>query len=367
MPLVPGQPHRLLCSGAPIPGSSIDGSRLDDKAAAGHTNKLGPVDPAAVRVAARRAASRWWDPFFVLVIAAIAWLVGLVFLFGVVFVGWRLLGPTAKLGTVSTEFFAPLAAAANFYLALLLVMRSLAKRRGRPLFASYLPSIGIRPVIYAALSGISLTGIYLTGIFGLSLTSFFQNHPLPHEVLPLPQSFGQLVALGLLAVIIAPITEELYWRGLVLDCLQQKMATWVSAAITAVLFSLSHVYFWCSRGSSDGWQRPRSPVSGCSLRSGFSAPVPSALRSQPMPATMQPSSCAYWSSVEPGLAGSRGELANFRPGGPVAARWRAGGGSALNRARCERAARHACRSRRDGRGRARRADRRPARSTDDER
>ena len=257
----------MLCSGAPIPGSSIDGSRLDDKAAAGHTNKLGPVDPAAVRVAARRAAFRWWDPFFVLVIAAIAWLVGLVFLFGVVSVGWLLLDPKAKLGSVSAEFYVPLAAAATFYLALLLVMRSLAKRRGRTLFASYLPSIGIRPVIYAALSGISLTGIYLTGIFGLSLTSFFQNHPMPHEALPLPQSFGQLLAFGLLAIILAPLTEELYWRGLVLDCLQQKMAPRVSAAITALLFSLSHVLFLIQPGIF-GWMATAG-ITGLGLLAAF--------------------------------------------------------------------------------------------------
>jgi len=247
--------------------SSLDGSRLDDRTAAGHANKLGPVDPAAVRVAARRAAFRWWDPFLVLVIAAIAWLVGLVFLFGVVSVGWLLLGPKAKLGSVSAEFYVPLAAAATFYLALLLVMRSLAKRRGRTLFASYLPSIGIRPVIYAALSGISLTGIYLTGIFGLSLTSFFQNHPMPHEALPLPQSFGQLLAFGLLAIILAPLTEELYWRGLVLDCLQQKMAPRVSAAITALLFSLSHVLFLIQPGIF-GWMATAG-ITGLGLLAAF--------------------------------------------------------------------------------------------------
>jgi membrane protease YdiL (CAAX protease family) len=246
--------------------SSIDGPRLDNKTAAGHADKLGPVDPAAVRVAARRAAFRWWDPFLVLVNAAIAWLVGLVFLFGVVSVGRLLLGPKAKLGTVSAEFFVPLAVAATFYLALLLVMRSLAKRRGRALCVSHLPSIGLRPVLFAALSGISL-GIYLIGIFGLSLTSLFRNHPMPHEVLPLPQSFGQLMAFGLVAVLIAPLTEELYWRGLVLDCLQQKVAPCVSAAITALLFSLSHFLFLIQPGIF-GWMATAG-ITGLGLLAAF--------------------------------------------------------------------------------------------------
>jgi membrane protease YdiL (CAAX protease family) len=154
-----------------------------------------------------------------------------------------LLVTTAELVPASIEFFAPLAAVATPYLALLLVMRCLAKRRGHALFASYLPSIGIRPVLYAALSGISLAGIYLIGILGLSLTSFFQNIPMLREAVPIPQSLGELAVFGLVAVIIAPLTEELYWRGLVLDCLQRKLAPWVSALITALLFSFSHALF----------------------------------------------------------------------------------------------------------------------------
>ena len=239
----------------------------EGKAATVHSDEHEDIDLAAARGAATRAAFRWWDPFLVLVIAAIAWLIGLAFLFGVAFVGWLLLGSKAKLGTVSAQFFVPLAAAATFYLALLLVMRSLAKRRDRPLFASYLPSIGIRPIIYAAFSGISLAVIYLTGIFGLSLTSFFQNHPIPHEVLPLPRSFGQLVAFGLLVAMLAPLTEELFWRGLVLECLRQKMAPWVSAAITALLFSFSHVLFLIQPGIF-GWMATAG-ITGLGLLAAF--------------------------------------------------------------------------------------------------
>jgi membrane protease YdiL (CAAX protease family) len=131
-------------------------------------------------------------------------------------------------------------------------MRSLVKRRGHALFASYLPSIGIRPVLYAALSGISLAAIYLIVIFCLSLTSLFRNHPMLRETVPVPQSFGQLAVFGLGAVIIAPVTEELYWRGLVLDCFQRNLAPWVSALITALLFSFSHAQFLVQPGIV-GW------------------------------------------------------------------------------------------------------------------
>jgi uncharacterized protein len=154
-----------------------------------------------------------------------------------------LLGNKAKLGTASIEFFAPLAIGATFYLAVLLAMGSLAKRGGHAFFASYLPSIGIRPVRFAALSGIGLVVIYLIVLLGLSSTSFFRNLPILRETVPIPESFGQFAIFVLLAVIIAPLTEELYWRGLVLDCLQRKLTPWVSALITALLFSFSHLLF----------------------------------------------------------------------------------------------------------------------------
>lgn len=243
---------------------SIGGAGLDDRTATVDADESGPIDPAAVGVAARRAAFRWWDPCLVLVIAAIGWLVCL---FCAASTAWLLLGISAKLVAASIEFFAPLAFTATYYLAVLLVMRSLAKRRGHALFASYLPSIGIRPALYAALSGISLAGFYLIGILGLSLTSLFRNHPLLREAVPIPQSFGQLAVFGLVAVIIAPLTEELYWRGLVLDCLQRKLAPWVSALITALLFSFSHALFLVQPGIV-GWMATAA-VTGFGLLAAF--------------------------------------------------------------------------------------------------
>jgi len=163
----------------------------------------------------------------------------------------------------SSQFF--------FYLVVLLVMRSLARRslarrRGHALFASYLPSIGIRPILYAALSGISLAGVYLilALILALSLPSLFRDIPMLREV---PQSFGQFAVFGLLAVTIVPLTEELYWRGLVLDCLQRKLAPWVSALITALLFSFSHALFLVLPGIA-GWTATAA-VAGFGLLAAF--------------------------------------------------------------------------------------------------
>jgi len=41
-------------------------------------------------------------------------------------------------------------------------------------------------------------------------------------------------------VLVAPLTEELLFRGLLLDWLKQTMNVWMAAAILSVIFSLLH-------------------------------------------------------------------------------------------------------------------------------
>jgi membrane protease YdiL (CAAX protease family) len=62
--------------------------------------------------------------------------------------------------------------------------------------------------------------------------------------LPLPivfESWTQLPLAFVLIVVLAPLTEELLFRGLLLDWLKQKMNVWPAAVILSVIFSLLHV------------------------------------------------------------------------------------------------------------------------------
>jgi membrane protease YdiL (CAAX protease family) len=55
-----------------------------------------------------------------------------------------------------------------------------------------------------------------------------------------PSHFSQLPAAVIAIAIIAPLGEELLFRGLLLDRLRRKMRTWGAVVIVSVLFSLAH-------------------------------------------------------------------------------------------------------------------------------
>lgn len=50
---------------------------------------------------------------------------------------------------------------------------------------------------------------------------------------------GRLVLI-VMTCLIAPVTEELFYRGLVMSALARRFAPWLAAAVTAVLFAASH-------------------------------------------------------------------------------------------------------------------------------
>jgi membrane protease YdiL (CAAX protease family) len=47
----------------------------------------------------------------------------------------------------------------------------------------------------------------------------------------------------LIGVVLAPLTEEIYFRGLLLEWFQQRLARLPSALITATIFSFWHLRF----------------------------------------------------------------------------------------------------------------------------
>lgn len=63
--------------------------------------------------------------------------------------------------------------------------------------------------------------------------------PLPRPGI-LPRSASQLTFALVLIAIIAPLAEELIFRGLLLDWLKQKINVWAAALILSVIFSLLH-------------------------------------------------------------------------------------------------------------------------------
>jgi len=99
--------------------------------------------------------------------------------------------------------------------------------------------IGRMPLILGALAAPAL--IALTSIVGLILEMAGINLKDTPDPSILPHHWAQLPFALLLIVILAPICEELFFRGLLLDWLRQKMNVWIAALILSVIFSLLHL------------------------------------------------------------------------------------------------------------------------------
>jgi membrane protease YdiL (CAAX protease family) len=99
--------------------------------------------------------------------------------------------------------------------------------------------IGRMPLLLGALAAPAL--IALTSIVGLVLKIAGINLAETPDPSILPHHWAQLPFALLLIVILAPICEELFFRGLLLDWLRQKMNVWIAALILSVIFSLLHL------------------------------------------------------------------------------------------------------------------------------
>jgi membrane protease YdiL (CAAX protease family) len=125
----------------------------------------------------------------------------------------------------------------------------LARTRG---WASLLERFGgvERLVLLAsALGGVLLvvlpgTLVSLLESVGIKIPDFPAQAVLPSSPVELPLALVTVVVLG-------PLSEELIFRGLLLDWLRQKMAVWPAAMIISLLFALLHdlrfqngIIFW---------------------------------------------------------------------------------------------------------------------------
>ncbi len=99
--------------------------------------------------------------------------------------------------------------------------------------------VGRTPLILGALTAPALITVTATVGWVLKLVGINLNHTPEPSILP--HHWFQLPFALLLIVILAPICEELIFRGLLLDWLKQKMNVWIAALILSVIFSLLHL------------------------------------------------------------------------------------------------------------------------------
>lgn len=75
----------------------------------------------------------------------------------------------------------------------------------------------------------------------LSLLAGTQVQPPDQEILPLSPSQGQIMLAAAVVVVLAPLGEELFFRGFLFGALRRRFRFTVSATISGVAFALVHV------------------------------------------------------------------------------------------------------------------------------
>jgi membrane protease YdiL (CAAX protease family) len=137
-----------------------------------------------------------------------------------------------------SKFVAGILAASTLYGSWLIGYRRLAKARGWDSLQARFSSTRPKVLLAAAASGIGL--IVLLAAVGSLLRWIGVDVVPPPSLDILPHNLSQLFFAIVLIAIIAPLAEELIFRGLLLDWLKQKINVWAAALILSVIFALLH-------------------------------------------------------------------------------------------------------------------------------
>jgi len=103
---------------------------------------------------------------------------------------------------------------------------------GRSMGVAFLIMLGVLPLIFALMI---LTGTLMQKFFGIAppeqvTVGFLKNHP----------RFWQTVILGFVAVVLAPVAEEMLFRGILYPFIKQRGYPRTALWSTAILFGVIH-------------------------------------------------------------------------------------------------------------------------------
>jgi membrane protease YdiL (CAAX protease family) len=190
------------------------------------------ADPAAANPAANDPAWNGWDVLRLIFLTIVALFVGV---FAVLFAARAWVYPHRALGEIARVPLAVVAGQALAYLLILAYMYVLVTREcGRPDF--------LKAIHWNWPSNIA---VYVLAGFVLSLALQAVAHflPIPRD-LPIDSFFrtpAEAWALGILSVTLAPLMEELFFRGFLYPVLARGVGLPVAVLLTALSFALLHV------------------------------------------------------------------------------------------------------------------------------
>jgi membrane protease YdiL (CAAX protease family) len=185
-------------------GDFLTSSNTEDKA-------LTPLTPKV----------KFWDIFLLIVGAGIAALVAAVL---------------AKSNHLSPFVTAIVAATVNS-VCWIAGYQALSRSRGWDSLQVRFAPIGRRVMLASAAGAIAL--VLLTAATAAILDRFGIKTDIRPKVI-MPSELGQMPLAIITIVIVGPLSEELMFRGLLLDWLRQKMAAWPAILIISLLFASLH-------------------------------------------------------------------------------------------------------------------------------
>lgn len=124
------------------------------------------------------------------------------------------------------------------YVAIILVAALLLRFRGLRLFQAFLSAGRAWSVWIAIPLGVVLA-LCASGVIEL-LPGDVQQELIERNAAMMPDTLVQAIALFFVAALLAPLAEELYFRGHMLRLMSRHMSFGVSAVFSALLFSLVH-------------------------------------------------------------------------------------------------------------------------------
>ncbi|PKQ01312.1 MAG: hypothetical protein CVT73_24090 [Alphaproteobacteria bacterium HGW-Alphaproteobacteria-12] len=211
-----------------------------------------PPDALPSIVVAPLRVLHWYDVFLLPLGAAIV-----TFLAGAVAVAldWHFNAPGGvrladwSLIAASTVWFAYLAQVA-LYAGFILTGVALLAFRGHRFSSAYFPRVRFGSALAAGGMGIVFALSFMGAL--MLLPAETQQQLMEQSDLLLPSSAGEALMFAAVAVLFAPVAEELYFRGVLLRLLSARLSFVWSAGVTALLFSLSHGHLFALPGLG-GW------------------------------------------------------------------------------------------------------------------
>ena len=202
-------------------------------------------------VPAPRPPERWWDLFLVPVVA-IAMTAGLMVVLGFV------LGLIALSRGVAPDNLQDIlliwagkeyvgqALMIFLYVIVILMAIMLFYFRGRSISKAYFAPIGWQAEVLAVVVGVvtALAVLYLMSIMPADAQRQFEEQ----ELRLIPSDPLAIVLLLILAIVMAPLAEEIYFRGIMLRVLKRHLPIAAAVVVSSCLFSLIHGHLFILTG-----------------------------------------------------------------------------------------------------------------------